>query len=108
MSPAGAPERRIGGAATRGAPLDFEVDGVALTAYRGESILAALLASGRRSLRETPRLGTARGAYCGIGLCFDCVMVVDGRANVRTCRTSVQEGMVVETQKGDGPWSVEP
>ena len=55
---------------------------------------AALLAAGRRELRESPRRAEPRGMYCGIGLCFECVMQVDGR-RVRTCVTPVGDGMRV-------------
>ena len=39
-----------------------------------------------------------RGVFCGIGQCTDCVMVVNGQPNTRTCVTKVEEGMVIETQ----------
>jgi aerobic-type carbon monoxide dehydrogenase small subunit (CoxS/CutS family) len=61
-------------------------------AFEGESIAAALLAAGRRRLRETGRRSEPRGLYCGIGLCFECTMLVDGQ-RVRTCVTPVRDGM---------------
>jgi aerobic-type carbon monoxide dehydrogenase small subunit (CoxS/CutS family) len=72
------------------------VDGESVAAFEGESVAAALLAAGRRGLREAPRRGEPRGMYCGIGLCFECVMPVDGR-RVRTCVTPVRDGMRVGT-----------
>lgn len=97
-------DRRIQGAITRGASIDIEVDGRTLRAYEGETIAAALLATGRQSLRRTARRGEPRGLYCGMGVCFDCVMIVDGVPNIRTCQTRVTAGIVVRTQIGDGEW----
>lgn len=78
------------------------VDGEALKARRGEPIAAALFAVGIRRARFTPRLREPRGLFCGIGDCTDCVMEVDGVANVRTCVTPVKEGMKIRTQHGLG------
>lgn len=80
------------------------VDGEPLEAYEGEMIAAALWASGRKTLRYTKKDNKPRGIYCGIGRCTDCVMIVDGVPNVRTCVTPVREGMVIRTQKGLGRW----
>jgi hypothetical protein len=78
------------------------IDGKEAPARLGEPIAAALLASGRRVLRHTPKLGEPRGVYCAIGLCTDCIMTVNGQPNVRTCVTLVEPGMRVETQIGHG------
>ncbi len=68
----------------------------------GEPIAAALLAAGYRVLRTMPRFGDARGGYCMIGRCTDCLVVVDGLPNVAACRTPVSAGQVVRTQHGLG------
>lgn len=80
----------------RGRVISITVDGAPLPAYEGETIAGALLASGRRAWRHT-RHGQPRGLYCGIGLCFDCLVTVNGTPNVRACLTPVAAGMVVET-----------
>lgn len=80
----------------RGPAVSITVDGVPVTAYVGETIAGALLASGWRAWRHTRR-GEPRGLFCGIGLCFDCLVTVDGAPNVRACLTPVAAGMVVET-----------
>lgn len=77
------------------------VDGREMRLREGSIIAAALLAEGIRVNRYTTERHEARGVYCGIGQCTDCVMVVDGRPNVRTCVTAVREGMVIETQCPD-------
>src|SRR4051812_29580895 len=77
------------GAVERGAPVPITVDGEPLTAYRGETLAAVMMAANRRTLRRSPRHGTPRGIFCGMGICYDCLMVVDGRPNVRACMTPV-------------------
>lgn len=78
-------------------------DGKELTAYKGEMIAAALMANGVHKFRYTEN-NKPRGIYCAIGRCTDCVMIVDGIPNVRTCVTEVEEGMNVRTQYGRGEW----
>lgn len=95
------------GAVIRGPEIEIVVDGHPIRACEGESVAAALLAADRRPLRTTAGRGESRGLYCGIGLCFDCVMRIDGRPGVRACQTAVRAGMWVETQRGVGTWRVE-
>jgi sarcosine oxidase subunit alpha len=90
-------ERRLTGYLARGRQVWIVVDGVETVAYEGESVAAAMLAAGRRDLRVSPRRGEPRGMYCGIGLCFECVLTVDGQRGVRTCQTRVRDGLRVET-----------
>ncbi|MCZ7571117.1 MAG: (2Fe-2S)-binding protein [Ardenticatenaceae bacterium] len=80
----------------RGHTVTITVDGAPLPALAGQTIAGALLAAGRRSWRHTRR-GRPRGLFCGIGLCFDCLVTANGTPNVRACLTVVAEGMVVET-----------
>lgn len=100
-------DARFAGGVTRGPEVGIVVDGQPVRAFEGESVAAALLAAGRRALRITARLGEPRGLYCGIGICFDCVMTIDGQPNVRTCQTPVRAGMRIESQQGDGAWRLE-
>ena len=101
-------QSRIDGAFDRGMRIDIIFDGHPVPAFTGETVAAALLAAGRRELRRTSRRSAPRGLYCGIGVCFDCVMTVDGRPNVRTCQIEVRPGMRVESQNGEGRWPVTP
>lgn len=82
----------------------IEVDGEIIEAQEGEPIASALIASGRIIFRHTKKTGEPRGVFCAIGRCTDCLMIVDGIPNVRTCVTPVKEGMKIETQKGLGEW----
>jgi predicted molibdopterin-dependent oxidoreductase YjgC len=95
-------DRRLSGAVQRGRKVQIFVDGLAVEAFEGESVAAALLAAGRRGLRVAPRRGEPRGMYCGIGVCFECVMTVDGQRAVRTCATPVRDGMRIATLQGVG------
>ncbi|HEX5829030.1 MAG TPA: (2Fe-2S)-binding protein [Candidatus Limnocylindrales bacterium] len=80
----------------------FTFDGQPVDAEPGQSIAAALIASGRRSWRTTRRTGEPRGVFCGIGICFDCLATVNGRPNLRACVTPAQPGDEVVTQDGTG------
>jgi aerobic-type carbon monoxide dehydrogenase small subunit (CoxS/CutS family) len=91
---------RIGSLAAR-QPLSITVDGQPVQAFAGETVAAALLALGRRTFRHTEQ-GAPRGLYCGMGVCFDCLVTVDGVENVRACLTPVAEGMAITTADGAG------
>ena len=83
----------------RGARLSLTLDGRSVNAYEGETVAAVLLAEGHIATRKTRR-GSPRGVYCGMGVCFDCLVVVDGVPNTRACVTWVREGMDVARQDG--------
>ncbi len=91
--------KRITVGIERGRQVEIEVDGEAVVAYEGETIAAALIASGRTTLRHTSKNDAPRGIFCGMGVCFDCAMTVNGVANVRTCVTPVEAGMKIQTQR---------
>ena len=99
---------RMTAAVERGRTLRMLVDGQRLEAYEGESIAAALLASGVRTTRWTARTGEPRGYFCGMGVCQDCLVTVDGMSNVRACMTPARDGLRVESQRGLGDWGVSP
>ena len=76
----------------------FQFNGVAVTATQGQTIAAALIADGWKSLRKTRVKGKPRSIFCGIGVCFDCVVIVDTIANQRSCLIEVTNGMNVASQ----------
>lgn len=88
----------------RGGAVRISVDGEAYEAYEGETVAAAVMADRGLELRETER-HDPRGYFCGMGVCFECVMVVDGVPHTRTCVTWVRDGMTVESQVGSAPAS---
>ena len=75
-------------------------EGQAIPAYEGEPIAAALMAAGIRVFRTTEKAKKNRGIFCGNGRCSDCMMIVDGQPNVRTCVTKVHDGMQLQVQHG--------
>ena len=70
----------------------------------GQTVGAALVQAGIRSWRTTRFSDRPRGLFCGIGVCFDCLITVDGVPNVRACLCPAAAGMRVSTQEGTG-WS---
>ena len=82
----------------RGRTVTIRVNGREIEAIEGEPIAAAILASGIKVLRYTPKLKSPRGLYCAIGRCTDCIMKVNGIPSIRTCITPVEPGMIVESQ----------
>lgn len=85
-----------------GRTVRFTFDGETMLAAAGETLAVALMAAGRSNLRTTSRLSEPRGLFCNMGVCFECLLEVDGRANMRACQTVVHEGMQVRTQHGLG------
>jgi aerobic-type carbon monoxide dehydrogenase small subunit (CoxS/CutS family) len=80
--------------------IEFTFDGKTISAISGQSVGAALLAANQRSLRKTRFNQNKRGIFCGIGVCFDCLVVVDGVTNQRACIIEARSGMQVQTQDG--------
>ena len=80
--------------------VSFTFNDVPTMARQGDSVAAALLAAGHCITRRTPVSGVARGPYCMMGVCFDCLVKIDGRPNRQACMITVVEGMRVETQDG--------
>lgn len=93
-------EHPILGAPSKGSRVVFTYDGVEMEGYEGEPIAMALKAAGVEVHRFTAKRHEPRGIFCAIGRCTDCVMVVDGKPNVRTCMTPLVAGMDVRTQDG--------
>lgn len=74
------------------------VDGKIIEAIEDEPIASALLAAGIIVFHKTRVRREPRGYFCGIGLCSDCVVTVDGTPNIRSCITPVKNGMKIMTQ----------
>ena len=80
-----------------GEKFEIEVDGKTILACSGQTIAEALLANGIRRLRMTQKQAS-RGVYCGMGICYECRMIVNGIPNVRTCMTPATPGCRITTQ----------
>ncbi|BCH68141.1 MULTISPECIES: (2Fe-2S)-binding protein [Rhizobium/Agrobacterium group] len=73
------------------------VDGHLVAASPDDTVATALLIAGVTPFRKTPVSGAPRAPYCGMGVCFDCLVTIDGEANRQACLTPVREGMTVTT-----------
>lgn len=82
------------------AALTIHVDGRELAAKACDSVAAALIAHGIVVARRTPVSGAPRGPYCMMGVCFECLVTIDGAPNRQACMVEVSEGMRVETGSG--------
>lgn len=76
------------------------IAGRPVEAAEGETVAAALLAAGFEHCRSTPVSGAPRAPYCMMGVCFDCLVTIDGVGNRQACLTRVRNGMVIEIQDG--------
>ena len=83
-----------------GNELRFTFDGRALSGRKGDTVAAALLAAGVAICRTTPVSGAPRGHYCLMGVCFECLVTIDGVGSRQGCLVPVADGMRVEIQKG--------
>lgn len=81
----------------------FDFDGRRIPFEPGQSVGAALWAAGEHVLRTTRVTGTPRGVFCGIGICHDCLVVIDGVGDQRACLTPAASGMSVAPQAGVVP-----
>lgn len=87
----------------RGPAVGISFDGSELRAFEGETVAAALLASGRRVLRTSAATGAPRGVFCGMGVCYDCLVVIDDAPSQRACMVEVRDGMRIRSQAGPNP-----
>lgn len=85
-----------------GEAVHLTVDGHAITARPGDTIAAALLAHSGDAFRHSAK-GAPRTAFCMMGVCFDCLIEVDGRPNIQGCMILVRDGMVLRRQRGLRP-----
>jgi len=82
------------------ATLRLTFEGAEIAAAPGESVAAALQAAGMSPFRETPASASPRAPYCMMGVCFECLMEIDGVANRQACLTPIAEGMRIDRQLG--------
>lgn len=83
-------------AVRRGPAVHFLADGASVHAFEGESVAAALFASGWRELRRSPRDGAPRGMFCLMGSCQECLVWVGSR-KLPSCQVPVAAGLEIET-----------
>jgi predicted molibdopterin-dependent oxidoreductase YjgC len=83
-----------------GKTISLTIDGKHAQARDGDTVAAALLAAGIEYCRTTPVSGAKRAPYCMMGVCFECLVSIDGIGNRQACLIPAREGMRVETQTG--------
>lgn len=76
------------------------VEGRDVTVPRGASAAAAALIAGVSSTRDSPIDGAPRAPYCMMGVCFECLMLIDGEPSQQACMVTVKPGMQIERQHG--------
>lgn len=81
-------------------PVEIFIEGQKFTARKGDTVAAALLASGVDARRETAVSGAKRLPYCMMGVCFECLVTIDGVGNRQGCIVPVEAGMQIKIQKG--------
>jgi len=82
--------------------INIEIEGEVVQVAEGETVAAAVLASGLCSCRTTVLSGDARAPFCMMGVCYECLMEIDGVPNRQTCQIEVKEGMKIRRQNGTG------
>ncbi|SBT88246.1 2Fe-2S iron-sulfur cluster binding domain-containing protein [Streptomyces sp. DI166] len=85
-----------------GPPFTATLDGREIEVLPGQTVAAALWAAGVTSWRSTRGEGCPRGVFCGIGVCFDCLVTVNDRPNQRACLVPLRPGDAIRTQEGTG------
>jgi len=83
-----------------GESIELKVDGKPIRARAGDTVAAAMLAAGVDRFRTTPVSDSPRAPYCLMGVCFDCLVTIDGVGSRQACLVPVRDGMTVETQLG--------
>ena len=80
--------------------LHFEFEGQRMQAFDGDTVAAALLANNYFDFRSTPISAAARGPFCMMGVCFECLLEIDGVQNCQACMVELRDGMRVKRQDG--------
>ncbi len=76
----------------------LRVNGQVVKARKGQSVWSAMAVAGQVVTRKAALSGEARSAYCAMGVCFECMVEIDGLSNQQACLRQVQDGMSVNTQ----------
>ncbi|WP_282048285.1 (2Fe-2S)-binding protein [Sulfitobacter mediterraneus] len=79
--------------------ITMTLDGEPITTQVGDTVAAAVLAHSGDAFRSAGQ-DTPRAAYCMMGVCFECLLEIDGRANMQGCMTHARDGMVIRRQNG--------
>ncbi|MBV8753915.1 MAG: (2Fe-2S)-binding protein [Hyphomicrobiales bacterium] len=83
-----------------GATVEVTIDGRSVSVRAGDTVAAALIAAGVLASRVSDVSGAKRAPYCMMGVCFECLVTVDGVGNRQGCLVPVAPGMRIEMQHG--------
>ncbi|PKN85975.1 MAG: hypothetical protein CVU46_09320 [Chloroflexi bacterium HGW-Chloroflexi-8] len=83
----------------RGKKIQVIVDDKRIEAFEGETVAAALLTAGITTFRHSQKNKEPRGLYCGMGICYECLVTINGVHAQRACITTIKDGMRIETCK---------
>ena len=83
-----------------GETVTLKVEDQPVTVPAGDSVAAAVYAAGFNHFRESPISNRPRAPYCMMGVCFECLVEIDGSPNHQACMTMVRDGMSIRIQKG--------
>ncbi len=92
--------KRLHGSGPASELVTITVEGEPLQVPVGETVLASVMAAGMGHNRTSPISGAQRAGYCQMGVCFECLMEIDGIPNQQACNTQVCDGMVINRQSG--------
>ena len=81
-----------------GSIVHLQFDGEAMTAFDGDNLAAALLRAGKVEFRTAAK-NDPRGPYCMMGVCFECLVEIDGIGHQQACLLSVKNGMIIKREK---------
>ncbi len=84
------------------------VDGTEQSVPAGISVAAAVLGHNHNSndsFFHNSMDGSPRSPYCLMGVCFECMLEINGEENVQSCLVEVKENMIINRQKNDKPFS---
>lgn len=84
----------------------FEFEGRAMTAPAGTTVAAALMQNQVLHFRDSPVSGEPRAPYCQMGICFECLVQINGVQNRQSCMTVIEDGMQVRMQQGQTVFSI--
>ena len=82
------------------APVVVTINGQAVQCRAGDSVAAALLAAGLNDCRDSAVNDVPRGPFCLMGICYDCLVMIDDQPNQKGCMIPVRSGMKIERQQG--------
>ena len=81
-----------------GKTVEFQFEDEIITAIDGDNVATALLKAGKIQFRSAKKHDT-RGPYCMMGVCFECLVEIDGRPNQQACQVMIRDGMQIRRQQ---------